>query len=299
MSSRIADRVLELTAGRVAFVHAVVVRAQFPTSAHAGDAAIVLADGSIEGFVGGQCAEASVRNAALGALANGEPVLLRVLPEDDGSAAFPEAHGAQVVVNPCLSGGALEIFLEPKIPPPVVSVVGATPVADALVAIAEVLGYATRRGPGAGVADGVAAVVVAGHGRDEPETLRAALDARVDYIALVASRKRGRAVLDELGLDEAERARIHTPAGLDIGARTAPEVALAILAEVVTSVRSAAPRIPATLPPMQVTDPVCAMTVTVVPGTPHLVVDGQDFWFCNPGCARQYADLAGAAGSPT
>lgn len=298
MTPRIADRVQELTAGRVPFVHAVVVRAQFPTSAHAGDDAIVLEDGSIEGFVGGQCAETSVRSAALGALASGEPVLLRVLPEDDGTASFPEAHGAQVVVNPCLSGGALEIFLEPRLPSPVVSVVGSTPVADSLVALAEVLGYGTRRGAGDGVAEGAAAVVVASHGRDEPETLRAALDAGVGYIALVASRKRGSAVLDELGLDATDRARVHTPAGLDIGARTAPEVALAILAEVVAAVRSGAPRgTPATPPALQVTDPVCGMTVTVMPDTPHLVVAGQDFWFCNPGCAQHYAEVAGAAGS--
>ena len=67
----------------VPFVQATVVRAQEPTSAHAGDRAIVLADGSIEGFVGGQCAAGSVRTAALGALETGESVLLRVLPDSD------------------------------------------------------------------------------------------------------------------------------------------------------------------------------------------------------------------------
>src|SRR4051812_28695072 len=93
------------------FVRATVVRAQQPSSAHPGDAAIVYADGSIEGFVDGQCAEVSVRTAALEALRLGETMLLRVLPGD--GASFPETPGAHVVVNPCLSGGALEIFLEP------------------------------------------------------------------------------------------------------------------------------------------------------------------------------------------
>src|ERR1700712_655578 len=111
---RINARMSELLTQRVPFVHATVVRAQDPTSARAGDAAIVLADGTIEGFVGGQCAEGSVRSAALGALADGKTVLLRVLPDDAGS--FPESPGAQVVVNPCLSGGAMEIFLEPLLP---------------------------------------------------------------------------------------------------------------------------------------------------------------------------------------
>ena len=79
------------------------VRAQEPSSARAGDRAIVLADGSVEGFVGGQCAAGSVRTAALGALATGEGVLLRVLPERPRR-TFPDAPGASIVVNPCLSG---------------------------------------------------------------------------------------------------------------------------------------------------------------------------------------------------
>jgi xanthine dehydrogenase accessory factor len=104
MSRGMAARVRELSAGRVPFVHATVVRAQVPSSAKAGDDAVVLPDGTIEGFVGGQCAETSVRTAALGALRDGETVLLRVLPDD--GAPFPESPGAQVVVNACLSGGA-------------------------------------------------------------------------------------------------------------------------------------------------------------------------------------------------
>ena len=116
MSRGMAARVRELSAGRVPFVHATVVRAQVPSSAKAGDDAVVLPDGTIEGFVGGQCAETSVRTAALGALRDGETVLLRVLPDD--SAPFPDSPGAQVVVNTCLSGGALEIFLRPMLPAP-------------------------------------------------------------------------------------------------------------------------------------------------------------------------------------
>ena len=49
----IAERALTLTKQRRPFVHATVVRAQEPTSARAGDAAVILADGTIEGFVGG------------------------------------------------------------------------------------------------------------------------------------------------------------------------------------------------------------------------------------------------------
>jgi len=81
-----SERVQQLRRSRTPFVHATVVRAQHPTSAHTGDQAILLSDGTIEGFVGGQCAQNSVRKAALGALQAGESVLLRVLP--DGEVGF-------------------------------------------------------------------------------------------------------------------------------------------------------------------------------------------------------------------
>lgn len=294
MTQRTSARVVELSADRLPFVRATVVRAQVPTSTRPGDDAVILPDGTIEGFVGGQCAESSVRTAALGALRDGQSVLLRVLPESD--VQFPESPGARVVVNSCLSGGALEIFLEPVLPPPLVEVVGRTPVADAVVAIAAVLGYATDRSLPQSLPDQAAAVIVASHGRDEHESLRKALDAGVGYIALVASRRRGSAVLDEMGLDAAERARISTPAGLDLGSRTAPEVALSILAEVITAVRSGqADRRglePSAVRPVQVTDPVCGMSVTVMPDTPHLLVDGADVWFCNPHCRDTYAQVS-------
>jgi xanthine dehydrogenase accessory factor len=294
MTASLSGRVHELTTSRVPFVHATVVRAQVPSSAKPGDDAIVLQDGSIEGFVGGVCAEGSVRTAALGALADGKTLLLRVLPE--GAVEFPDSPGAQVVLNPCLSGGALEIFLQPMLPPPLVEVVGRTPVADAVVAISDVLGYATARsGPATPSPQGAAAVIVASHGRDENAAIRAALDNGVGYIALVASRRRGRSVLDEMGLTDAERARIRTPAGLDISARTAPEVAVSILAELIAAVRSQ-PATPLAVPealPLQATDPVCGMTVTVQADTPHLVVGGEDLWFCNPHCRDTYAERVG------
>jgi xanthine dehydrogenase accessory factor len=210
------------------FVNAVVVRAQRPSSVKAGDRAIVLADGTIDGFVGGACAEESVRLHALRVLETGEPLVLRIVP-GDGEA--PAEEGAITVSNPCLSGGALEIFLEPQLPAPRMAVVGDTPVARALASLAERLGYEMHP-------DADAAVVVASHGHGEEEALARALEAGVPYVGLVASRRRGAAVLESL--DEHDRERVHTPAGLDIGARTPDEIALSILAEIVALRRTAA-----------------------------------------------------------
>ncbi|GAA4477402.1 XdhC family protein [Rhodococcus olei] len=283
-------RIAELIDHRQPFVHATVVRAQPPTSAHPGDEAIVLPDGTIEGFVGGQCAESSVRTAALDVLRAEEGVLLRVLPPD--APRFPDAPGARVVVNPCLSGGALEIFLEPRLPAPRLYLVGANPTADAVADLARMLGFAVERVEEGGRVEGAVAAVVAGLGSGEAEGVRAALDAGVGYVGLVASRVRGAGVLEQLGLDDAELARVHTPAGLPIGARTAAEIAVAILAELVRAIRidrlgrwdPAAGDVLADT----ATDPVCGMSVTVGPDTPRVDRDGATHWFCSAGCRDRF-----------
>jgi xanthine dehydrogenase accessory factor len=298
----IAERARTLTRQRRPFVHATVVRAQEPTSARAGDAAVILDDGSIEGFVGGQCAESSVRSAALGTLRDGRTLLLRVLP--DSSAEFPEAPGALVVVNPCHSGGAIEIFLRPVLPAPVLRVVGSTPIGDAVATLAAFLDFDVVRGTapepdhdaGGGSADEVTATVVAGLGKGEEAAVRQALDAGAGFIALVASRRRGAAVLDQLGLTAAERARVHTPAGIDIGARTPAEIALSIMAEVVRAVRTAEDAEPATtaapageagpavVVPQVAIDPICGMTVLIDPAA----IAAQGHYFCGTGCRTAF-----------
>ncbi|MGH3642074.1 MAG: XdhC family protein [Mycobacterium sp.] len=283
-----SERAAQLVRARTPFVRATVVRAQQPTSAHAGDEAILLSDGTIEGFVGGECAQNSVRKAALGVLQAGESVLLRVLP--DGDVHFPEAPGACVVVNPCLSGGALEIFLAPQVPAPLVRISGATPVADALAQLCESLGYAVARDHPDEDLDNVTAVVIASHGGPEAEMIRTALDAGVGYIGLVASRIRGASVLAGLGLTDAEWARVHTPVGLPIGARTPAEIAVSIVAEVIAAIRVDGLSSSTDRPvPAQAIDPVCGMTVAVGPSARHVSAAGEDFWFCSAACRAAFA----------
>jgi xanthine dehydrogenase accessory factor len=286
----IADRARQLRHDRNSFVHATVVRAQHPTSAQAGDEAILLPDGTIEGFVGGQCAQSSVRKAALGALQTGQSVLLRVLP--DGDVHFPDAPGACVVVNPCLSGGALEIFLAPQIPSPLVRICGDTPIARALQQVCVVLGYEVRSDDSATGFDGATAAVIATHGGAEAEMIRAALDAGVGYIGLVASQVRGASVLESLSLDESDLSKVHTPVGLPIGAQTPAEIAVSIAAEMISGIRSGGLVVIAADDQPTVTtalDPICGMTVTVGPNTVHLRIGEQDHWFCCPGCRTTFA----------
>lgn len=234
-----------LRADRRRFVTATVVRAERPTSARPGDNALVLDDGTVLGFVGGECAQASVQAQAREVLASGDPVLLRITPEAADVPSAPET-GAVTVHNHCLSGGALEVFLEPSLPPALVVVHGDAPIARAVRDLATWLGLDARSGhPGGDDPPDVVGVVIATHGGDEAALIEAALRAGVRYVGLVASRRRGDAVLSGLALEPAERARVHTPAGLDIGSRGPREIALSILAEIM-SLRPRAPRSPAT-----------------------------------------------------
>src|SRR5262249_50080820 len=160
-----------------------------------------------EGFVGGVCAQSSVRLHAARALETGEAILLRLFPGVEPADAPATPDRVVVAHNPCLSGGAPGGFPEPPR--------GARRLAAVLGAIAE-LARAAGYEVGAESGDGDAALVVASHGEGEEDVLAAALHAGVPYVALVASPRRGSAVRDSLDVPEALRERLHTPAGLDI-----------------------------------------------------------------------------------
>jgi xanthine dehydrogenase accessory factor len=340
----LSERARDLREHGEPFVTATVVRTQKPTSAQAGNVALVRRDGTIEGFVGGVCAQHSVRLYSLQALESGEPLLLRIMPDgdepeqecttvDDGSTSLSgeevgRENGTVTVRNPCLSGGALELFLEPALPAPRVLISGESPIVRALKALGPELGLEIFAGVDRvdGSVDprpGDLGLIVAAHGRGEVEVLQAGLRAGLPYVGLVASPKRGAAVLADLraeGVPEELIARIDSPAGLDIGARTAAEIALSILAQLV-SVRRGHPLSPAIVngrpassvqpppihdfvlaavqvgdllgadddvaaggvPPTMI-DPVCGMTVVAVEGTPSSSVGERTEYFCCESC---------------
>jgi len=318
MSAAVSRRAQELASRRVPFVTATVVRAQHPTSALAGNVALVLGDGTVEGFVGGVCAEQSVRAHSLQAIQAEEAVLLRILPDaaegEAGGAADGvwSEEGAVTVQNPCLSGGAIEVFLEPVLPGPRVMVVGETPIAGAVVGLGTELGLdvATVDVATFNPGPGDLALVVASHGRDELHTLQRALEAGVPYIGLVASRKRGAGVIAELradGVPDDLVELIDVPAGIDISAQTPAEIALSILARIVAVRRGEhenGPSHPAAQggrdgfsttasssdsdAPTLAVDPICGMTVAAVPVTLSVEHDGATVYFCGEGCKAAF-----------
>jgi xanthine dehydrogenase accessory factor len=242
----------------------------------------VTADGTLTGWVGGACSEPAVIREALRSLADGEPRLLRIGPGGD-PAGEPE-DGIVPVESSCASEGVVEVFVEPQLPAPLLAAVGESPAADTLAKLVGVIGWRTARelDPQAD------AVLVATMGRGDEDALEAALASGAGYVALVASARRARTVLERLrarGLGEEELARVRSPAGLDLGPARQPEIAVAILAELVAwnhDRRGPAHAVAETV------DPVCGMTLSVAGATESAWHEGVEYRFCSAGCRSSF-----------
>jgi xanthine dehydrogenase accessory factor len=277
------ERAAELRREGKPFVLATVVRSLRPASARPGDRALLLGDRQTVGWVGGGCVHTFIEREARQALADGTPRLVRLSPEphpEDGIVSYPMT---------CHSGGTLEIYLEPVLPAPEIVVLGESPVADALTALAAPLGFRVHRSLET-ISTPDAWVVAAGMSSDEDHpAARAALERGLPYVAMVASRRRTEVFLNELradGVSEEAIGRLKSPAGLDIGAATGPENALSILAEIVQLRRS---RPSAVVPARAVAiDPICGMEVDIATARWTAEKDGQTYYFCAPGCRTAF-----------
>jgi xanthine dehydrogenase accessory factor len=235
-----------------------VVRTADATSAKAGAKAVVTADGTLHGFVGGGCVQGAVRRVALQALAGDAPRLIRVRPREDVVTGV-DVDGVELHKSSCPSGGTVDLFLEPMRQQMRLFVCGASPVAGALARLGHGMGHrvvlAARAEdhalvPGADAyVDGFDlaglgvspndAIVVATQGKRDREALAGALVTSAAYVGMVGSRRKVGAMLERLA-DEfpPERlADVRGPAGLDIGAIEPEEIALSILGEVVEARR--------------------------------------------------------------
>lgn len=296
----------ELSRREEPYVLAVVTWRRPPSSAQAGDTALVTADGAFHGWLGGACTRPTVEREARAALADGRPRLVVLDPEPGAEERRP---GVEVRPMTCHSGGSVEIYLDPVLPAPRLVVYGESPAARALAAIGGTLGYTvtaigTSGAPGAAPSQAGGPprrrplyAVVATMGEADEESIRAALELRPDYLGLVASERRFaeiRRTLAAAGVDEQALDAVRSPAGLPIGARTPEEIALAVLAEVVqlrpaaqaSAGEAAAAEAPAA--PATAVDPICGMTVEIA-GARHTAEHaGRTFHFCCGGCRERF-----------
>ncbi|MDI9350069.1 MAG: XdhC family protein [Candidatus Symbiobacter sp.] len=248
-----------------AFAWVTVLHALPPTSARAGDKALVLADGTLHGWIGGGCAKPSVIEAAQSALNDGKPRRIRIAPSQTNPAAesSPEIATGQIEIGSnCVSGGSLELFIDPIMPMARLAIFGESAVAQSLLALAPKVGFdVTLISDGCQAedfpdADRVLAqdgvdfvqdalgygefVVVASQGRRDRQALAAALALQPRYIWLVASGKKAGVLKQNLidaGEDAQRVAAIIAPAGSIKGATTPEEIALSVLADVVAKRR--------------------------------------------------------------
>ena len=246
MYSELYSKMTEMAAQHQAFALATVVRVSGSSSAKQGSKAIIDAQGKIvAGWIGGGCAESAVRNEALNCIQLEKPKFITLDMTE-------ELLG---VGMPC--GGKMDVYIEPVLPQPELLVVGHSRIAEVLATIGHLMGFSvTVNDPGADPAafpnaDRVVAedldltetpigsrtfVVIATMHKNDHVWLQKALESEAAYVALIASQHRSKLVLDYLranGMPEKKVEQIWAPAGLDLGAATAEEIALSIISQIV------------------------------------------------------------------
>jgi xanthine dehydrogenase accessory factor len=281
------------------FVLATVVWRRAPSSGKEGATALITPDRRVRGWLGGACAEPTVVREALKALEEGSPRLLFLGPPEELEGRARD--GIVTVPIACQSEGALEVYVEPVLPQPQIVAIGRSPVAGALAALATGLGWRSVLNEDGvdfeAVVDERSYVVVATQGHFDEDALGHALTTPAAYVGLVASRKRADAVLGYLrdrGTPEETLARVHAPAGLDLGHVSTDEIAVAILAEIVQL--KAVGKLGAVVlpgagpaePRHEEIDPVCGMTVDVADARYRTVHDGRTYYFCSAGCLESF-----------
>jgi xanthine dehydrogenase accessory factor len=278
------------------FALATVVWARAPSSGKPGATAVITSDRKVIGWIGGACAEPTVIREALRTLEEGSPRLLFLgTPEE---LVGHERDGVVTVPIACQSEGALEVYVEPVLPAPHLVVIGRSPAAGALVGMARSLGWRSTQidDPLDLSAESPSApsfVVVATQGHYDEDALRAALATRATYVGLVASRKRAESVLGYLrdrGVSEDDLARVHAPAGLDLGKVPPNEIAVAILAELVQLRAQGTLPVSAQEPSArhEEIDPVCGMSVDVADARHRISFEGHTYYFCSAGCLSTF-----------
>lgn len=252
-SDAVLDKAAELKAEGKAFALVTVVRAVSPTSAKPGAKAIVEADGVIQGWVGGGCAQPAVIKTAKKVLKEGLARLIRISPTKGG---YVE-EGITDFGMTCHSGGTLDIFIDPVIARPVLLLIGVSPAAQTIVGLAQRVGFSvTAAFPRADKdlfpdADSIIDsfevadvrpdfVVVATQGKRDEQGLEAAINIGAKFTGFIASKTKGdklKAYLKESGSDAERVDAIISPIGVEIAAVTPEEIALSVVGALVKARR--------------------------------------------------------------
>jgi xanthine dehydrogenase accessory factor len=245
----------ERSAGRVC-VLATIVNAVGSVPSQATAKLLLRADGPIVGTVGGGAAEAAVIAEAKQVLVSGRPKL----------ATFDLHENPRMDIG-MVCGGSLNVFIEAIKPAPVAYLIGAGHVGTLTAAAARIARIdveviddrpefaCAERFPGARAIhdgdidatlasltpDANALIFIAGRSHElDARALRWAVDTPAFYIGMIGSKRKVQFVYHKLktdGVTDEQLSRVHAPVGLNIGATTPEEIAIAVVAEMVASIR--------------------------------------------------------------
>ena len=277
-----------------AYALVTVVRAIAPTSAFLGAQAIVLADGTLHGWIGGGCAKGVVVGAAQAAIGKGEPKLVRISNDRIQTEEDIEHHAMS-----CASNGTIELFIQPFSARSALCVLGSTPAAEEARFLAQRLGIRLAEAP----AD-VPVVLVATQGQGDEEALEAALTSPARQVLMIASRRKAdrlRGAMRMRGIDDARLARLVAPAGPDVGAKTPSEIALVAVVAVLAFLRgrsqapasaaaTASAPAPAKAAEGMFINPVCGIAVSVANPKHVEKYAGVSYYFCCDGCRTTFLE---------
>jgi xanthine dehydrogenase accessory factor len=309
---KIWQEVLRLEEVREPFAMVTVVRSVKPTSAIVGAKALIKSTGEMIGFVGGQCTQSILISQALKCIENGTSQLVLITSD---SSQVRSTDGVTVLPMTCHSEGTVELFIEPKLPAPILLIIGHSPIADYLQKTAAHLNFQVRSvamenmtSEGtfdvSGFTEAIQAnlsrgayVVVASMGLYDSESIRALQGFELSYVGLVTSPKRREAVVADLknrGVSDEFCSFISAPAGLDLGAVDPAEIAVTILAEIIEYRRKKHAFAPLTLHVMEnetrreVIDPICHMVVDLDTTLHKAEYQGKEYGFCCPHCRQEF-----------
>jgi len=289
-----------------------IVRREAPTSGKPGDKAMITEDGQVHGWIGGGCTRGIVIKEALEALKDQKPRLVRIRTGLDDQ----EQEGVKQYRMTCMSGGAVEVYIEPVMAISEIKIFGRSHIAKALCEIGHAAGFrinvisdlAEREMfPAADQVNSLESfrksdrngrnvfAVVCTQGEDDAHHLEAAIKLEPEYVSFVSSRKKANSILMGLkrsGIPHDKLVKINTPAGIDINAKTPEEVAISILAQIIQQKRSgtseAQNEIPDALNDDLYINPVCKIPVQKSTAKYVLEYEGEKVYFCCDGCKESF-----------
>ncbi len=290
------------------FAIALVVRREIPSSGKPGDKAVIQKDGKIIGWIGGGCTRGIIMKEAADALKDGNPRLVRISP---GGKDAPKPGVIDYKMT-CQSGGSVEVYIEPVLPKPQLFIMGKSQVAMALCRLGKAMDYPVTifakdaeplAFPDADVIletllteeqiNQTTCIIVCTQGENDEDALEQAIQSGATYISFVASRKKGSAVFHTLrqrGITFDQLKKVKTPAGIDINAKLPQEVAVSILAEIVTHIRSEEVKTKTDADEKEsknsniFINPVCNIPVEKSTAKHVIEYEGESYYFCCDGC---------------